>query len=168
MDLMLALAPYNKAIIDLMTQTGDIIAVRISVDEDVSPEKATKLLDIVTEAAEAVDAHLGGLEGMTAAEAAKQSDANDDSILVLGAPEDLEGEIFKAIWVVCLEAVKERSSHGKRTVTMEPFGNLPGKLHPINVEESVMEKVEKNLRDRQYKDIEWDRRDGRVVLQFGW
>lgn len=165
MDLMLVLAPYNQAIVDLVHQSGNVVALRITSEGDLPPEEMAEVANILTEAGTRIEA-LGG--DITADQAATQAADGTEVVAVLGAPETLEEEVYRSVWRLVLSAVRERSQDHKRSLMIEPFANVPGKLHPAAVEDVVLEKLEKNLRDRQYKDIEWDRRDGRVVLTFGW
>ena len=168
MDLMLVLAPYNQGVVELLQNGGNVIAARISLEGDVPVESVATLADMVTDCAKKMDDHLGGVGGITAKEAAEVAHAHADGVTVLGAPESLEAEVFQAVWTMIQTAVRDRSIEGKRNLMIEPFSNIPGKLHPAPIETTVMAKLGKNLADRQYTDIEWDRRDGRVVLTFSW
>ncbi|MDB4278228.1 hypothetical protein N9917_01360 [Deltaproteobacteria bacterium] len=167
MELMLVLAPYNQGVLDLLQNGGNVIATRITTEGEVPVEAVPELMAMVTDCAKKVDARLG-TTGFTAKEAAAQANAHADGITVLGAPESLEAEVFKSVWTLIQTAVRDRSVEGKRHLMIEPFSNIPGKLHPAPIEITVMAKLGKNLTDRGYTDIDWDRRDGRVVLTFSW
>jgi hypothetical protein len=168
MDLMLVLAPYNQGVVELLQNGGNVIASRITIEGEVPADSVATLADMVTDCAKKMDSHLGGVGGITASEAAATARANADGVTVLGAPESMEAEVFKAVWTLVQTAVRDRSIEGKRNLTIEPFANIPGKLHPAPIEDAVLEKLKKNLGDRDYTDIEWDRRDGRLVLTFSW
>ena len=90
-------------------------------------------------------------------------------------PLDADGEAIFTPEALCLllwetksSHIKARSALGKTTAWLEPFVNLPGKLHKGALREEAMRLLMERLHKDGYKRIEWDLRDGRPVLRFQW
>lgn len=82
--------------------------------------------------------------------------------------EDLNDRIFRNVLDAVSELVTVRAEQGKRSAWIEPFYRIPGRLHKEPVEDVIMADVVEALEAHGYKDIDWDRRDKRVVLRFKW
>jgi len=66
------------------------------------------------------------------------------------------------------DVVRDQSAARKKSFMMEPFADIPAKLHPEHIENEIMNKIVQRLQAKQYEGVLWDRRDGRVVLQARW
>lgn len=78
------------------------------------------------------------------------------------------GVLTEIIMRTVYDLVRERSKEGRRSIFFEPFAGVPAKMHPEKVEDEIMAKVVLRLQAKMYKDVEWDRRDGRVILRVAW
>lgn len=78
------------------------------------------------------------------------------------------GVLTEIIMRTIYDLVREKSGQGRRSVFFEPFAGVPANVHPEEVEDEIMAKVVLRLQAKMYKDIEWDRRDGRVILRMAW
>jgi hypothetical protein len=50
----------------------------------------------------------------------------------------------------------------------EPFAHIPGKLYSFDRSKLMADELCLILEGNGYRNIEWDHRDKRVVLQFQW
>lgn len=80
-------------------------------------------------------------------------------------PEAFLGEAVRAI---IDENIRFVTEEGRTAVMMEPFASIPGDLHLADVEDRVVVQLVDQLVKDGYQDVQWDRRDKRVVLQFRW
>ena len=67
-----------------------------------------------------------------------------------------------------LAGVVQRCEMGKSSLFVEPFFNIPGKLHMPDVEDKVTERLVQRLEKDGYEEVSWERVDKRVVLKFKW
>lgn len=88
------------------------------------------------------------------------------------SPEDTltAREITKQIMLDLWEIVKEEASPPKRhrSAMVEPFSEIPGRYHSIEIEDEVMKGVKESLVAAGYRHITVERIDQRVVLRFVW
>lgn len=107
---------------------------------------------------------------MKADEARQLSQAKANEIKVTGSETQAitTPEMVDMVWDEVSLHIRARAVAGKQTGWLEPFVNIPGKLHLGAQEDEVMPLVVSQLEENGYSNIEWDRRDDRVVLRFAW
>lgn len=76
--------------------------------------------------------------------------------------------LAEVVWAILVESIQAKAHEGRRTNMLEPFAMIPGKLHPEERETSVIGRIAIRLEAGGYTNVEWDRRDKRVVLKFEW
>jgi hypothetical protein len=160
MELMLVLAPYNEAALNLLTQASPpVVASQFTVTETLTeyPEEFLQVLQAAAAALSDVD--------LSASQAAAVASRG---IPMLGGATNPIEAVYKAVWATIMEAVKARAVEQKRSLFLAPFADIEGKYHKPPVEEEVIARVTKNLEARSYQEISWHRADGRVMLRCTW
>ena len=76
--------------------------------------------------------------------------------------------IFELIKAITYGIVEERSKAGHLNVLLEPFASVPAKFQTEEVLHFVKSSVFEDLQKQGYRDIDWEIKDGRVLLSFGW
>lgn len=82
--------------------------------------------------------------------------------------EDPVSFLREVIWTIVLESIQFKSQQGRTKSVLEPFSLIPGKLHSPECEDQIMEQVAERLTAEDYQNVQWDRRDKRIILQFEW
>jgi hypothetical protein len=76
--------------------------------------------------------------------------------------------LVNSAWEVLKILILERAEAGKSHVMTEPFAHIPGKLYSFDRSKLMADELCLILEGNGYRNIEWDHRDKRVVLQFQW
>jgi hypothetical protein len=106
------------------------------------------------------------------AEASKLSlDASNPSDVLLTLLEESGGdrEIVRQIsWNLLVAAITARAEKGKSSLMFEPFSAIPRKYQSEDSVQYVLDRLTGFLEASEYKNVQWDKRDGRVILRLEW